>query len=207
MQTLFKGAAGVVALIVLLALLGAFYTVAETEMAIITQFGGPVGEPIREAGLHFKVPFIQTVIRVDKRVLEWDGPPVEMPTKDKLYISVDNFARWRIIDPLLYYTSLRDERSALSRLDDIIGSETRNTVARHELVELIRTTKGRQPARDETLIGDQGFATATLPSVQLGRVKLEEEITRESQAKLKAFGLELLDIRFKRDCGPIDLTT
>ena len=105
------------------------YTVSEVEQVIITQFGKPVGEPVTSAGLKLKLPFIQDVNPIDKRVLEWDGNPSDMPTKDKLYISVDLFARWRITDPLQYFLRLRDERSAQSRLDDILGSETRNAVA------------------------------------------------------------------------------
>ena len=100
------------------------YTVSEVQQAIITQFGKPVGEPVTTAGLKFKVPFIQHVNPIDRRILEWDGNPSDMPIKDKLYISVDLFARWRITDPLQYFLRLRDERSAQSRLDDILGSET-----------------------------------------------------------------------------------
>ncbi|MCK7611724.1 SPFH domain-containing protein [Roseibium sediminicola] len=135
----------------------AVYTVGEIEQAIITQFGKPVGEPITTAGLKLKIPFVQDVNRIDSRVLEWDGNPSDMPTKDKLYISVDLFARWKITDPLQYFLRLRDERSAQSRLDDILGSETRNAVAKHELIEIIRTTKGRTPLRD-TLLTDEELA-------------------------------------------------
>ena len=125
--------------------MSALYTVSEVEQVIITQFGKPVGEPVTTAGLKVKVPFIQEVNPIDKRVLEWDGSPSDMPTKDKLYISVDLFARWRIVDPLQYFLRLRDERSAQSRLDDILGSETRNAVAKHELIEIIRTTRDACP--------------------------------------------------------------
>ena len=102
-------------------LFNAFYTVGEAQQVILTQFGKPVGEPVTEAGLKMKIPFIQDINRIDKRILEWDGNPSDMPTKDKLYIAVDMFARWRIVDPLAYFLRLRDERSALSRLDDILG--------------------------------------------------------------------------------------
>jgi membrane protease subunit HflC len=129
-------------------LTSAIYTVNEVEQVIVTQFGKPVGEPVTTAGLKVKVPFIQEINPIDKRVLEWDGNPSDMPTKDKLYISVDLFARWRITDPLQYFLRLRDERSAQSRLDDILGSETRNAVAKHELIEIIRTTRDRIPLRD-----------------------------------------------------------
>jgi modulator of FtsH protease HflC len=112
-----------------LVLWSSIYTVSEVEQAIITQFGKPVGAPVTTAGLKLKVPFIQDVNLIDKRVLEWDGNPSDMPTKDKLYISVDLFARWRIVDPLQYFLRLQDERSAQSRLDDVLGSETRNAIA------------------------------------------------------------------------------
>jgi len=175
-----------------------FFIVLETEQVIVTQFGKPVGEPITKAGVHFKLPFIQEVHSFEKRVLEWDGPVAEMPTKDKLYIVVDTFGRWRISDPMQFFIRLRDERSAQSRLDDILGSETRNTVARHELVEMIRTTKDRKAAVDDTLVEGSGSVAAGLPPIQFGRVKLEKEITDEARTKLAEFGIELLDVRFKR---------
>lgn len=177
---------------------GIFFIVLETEQVIVTQFGKPVGEPITKAGVHFKLPFIQEVHSFEKRVLEWDGPVAEMPTKDKLYIVVDTFGRWRISDPMQFFIRLRDERSAQSRLDDILGSETRNTVARHELVEMIRTTKDRKAAVDDTLVEGSGSVAAGLPPIQFGRVKLEQEITDEARTKLAEFGIELLDVRFKR---------
>ena len=179
-------------------LLGSMYTVSEVEQAIITQFGKPVGAPVTTAGLKFKVPFIQDVNLIDKRVLEWDGNPSDMPTKDKLYISVDLFARWRIIDPLQYFLRLRDERSAQSRLDDVLGSETRNAVAKHELIEIIRTTKDRVPLRD-TLASDAGRVdVGSLVPIQKGRKLVEQEIFAEAAEKVRVFGIELLDIRFKR---------
>jgi membrane protease subunit HflC len=188
----------VVAVFVLLTISGAFFIVQETEQVIITQFGKPVGAPITEAGLHFKTPFIQDTNFFEKRVLEWDGPEAEMPTKDKLYIVVDTFARWRVSDPMQYFIRLRDERSARSRLDDILGSETRNTVARHELVEMIRTTKDRKAAVDDTMAAGGGTTSGGLPAIQFGRVALEKEITDEARGKLAEFGIELLDLRFKR---------
>jgi modulator of FtsH protease HflC len=179
--------------------MSSFYTVSEVEQAIITQFGEPIGAPVTAAGLKVKVPFIQDVNLIDKRVLEWDGNPTDMPTKDKLYISVDLFARWRIVDPLQYFLRLHDERSAQSRLDDILGSETRNAVAKHELIEIIRTTKDRVPLRDTLLTGagpeqDMG----SLVPIQKGRKIVEQEIFAEAAEKVRVFGVELLDIRFKR---------
>ena len=178
-------------------LISAMYTVSEVEQVIITQFGKPVGDPVTSAGLKFKVPFIQDVNPIDKRILEWDGNPSDMPTKDKLYISVDLFARWRITDPLQYFLRLRDERSAQSRLDDILGSETRNAVAKHELIEIIRTTKDRVPLRDALLTEAERDMGSLVP-IQKGRKQVEEEIFAAAADKVRVFGIELLDIRFKR---------
>jgi membrane protease subunit HflC len=175
------------------------YTVSEVEQMIITQFGKPVGAPVISAGLKLKVPFIQEVNPIDKRVLEWDGSPSDMPTKDKLYISVDLFARWRITDPLQYFLRLRDERSAQSRLDDILGSETRNAVAKHELIEIIRTTKNRTPLRDALLTeAERKLDMGSLVPIQKGRQLVEQEIFAAAAEKVRVFGIELLDIRFKR---------
>jgi membrane protease subunit HflC len=187
----------VIAALIAFYLFNAAYTVSEMEQAIITQFGKPVGEPITEAGLHFKVPFIQSVNRIEKRILEWDGRPNEMPTKDKTYIVVDTFGRWRVRDAKQYFLRLRDERSAQSRLDDILGSETRNAIAKHELIELVRTTKDRQPVRDATIADAPGNIGILFP-INTGRAKIEQEILDRAAAKLTDFGIELLDIRFKR---------
>ncbi len=187
-----------VLLVALLAVSGGFYVVAETEQVVLTQFGRPIGSAVKDAGVHMKVPFIQKVNRLEKRVLGWDGPSTELPTKDKLYIIVDSFGRWRISDPLQFLLRLRDNRTAQSRMDDLIGGEVRNVIARHELVELIRTTKERKPVIDEAIAAAGGSALASLPPIQLGRVALEEEVTRESRGKLAEFGIELLDVRFKR---------
>jgi modulator of FtsH protease HflC len=194
----------VVILIVLglaaLAAMSSLYTVSEVEQAIITQFGEPVGAPVTTAGLKFKVPLIQDVNLIEKRILEWDGNPSDMPTKDKLYVSVDLFARWRIVDPLQYFLRLHDERSAQSRLDDVLGSETRNAVAKHELIEIIRTTRDRVPLRDASLTdgGQQQFDVGSLVPIQKGRKLVEQEIFAEAAEKVRVFGIELLDIRFKR---------
>src|SRR3982750_3765787 len=126
------------------------FVVRQYEDAIVTRFGKAI-RTVTTPGLKIKLPIIDVVQRFDKRILAWDGPPTECPTKDKLYLIVDCFARWRISDPFLYYNRLADERSALSRLDDILGSETRTAVAAHDLVEIIRVTKGRKPLRDEEL--------------------------------------------------------
>ena len=186
--------------IVAFILFNSFYTVGEAQQVILTQFGRPVGDPVTTAGLKMKMPFVQMVNRIDKRILEWDGSPSDMPTKDKLYIAVDLFARWRITDPLQYFLRMRDERSAQSRLDDILGSETRNAVAKHELIEIIRTTKDRVQLKDPTLTdGDTANQTiGMLVPINKGREAVEQEIFKAAAEKIKVFGIELLDIRFKR---------
>jgi modulator of FtsH protease HflC len=174
------------------------YTVNQTEQVIITQFGEPVGKPITEPGLHFKTPFVQTVNTLDKRFLEWDGAPVAIPTRDKTYIHVSTFARWRIEDPKTYFVRLHDERSAQSRLDDILGSETRNAIAKHDLIEIVRTDKNRQPIKDETLKGGATNEIGVLPPIEFGRQKIEEEIKTAAAQKLAEFGITVLDFRIKR---------
>ncbi|CAK0756569.1 Protein HflC [Gammaproteobacteria bacterium] len=178
-------------------LINSIYTVNEIEQVIITQFGKPIADPVTSAGLKFKIPFIQYVNPIEKRVLEWNGNPSDMPTKDKLYISVDLFARWRVTDPLQYFLRLRDEHSAQSRLDDILGSETRNAVAKHELIEIIRTTKDRMPLRDAILTNAERDMGSLVP-IQKGRKQVEQEIFSAAAEKVRVFGIELLDIRFKR---------
>jgi len=185
-------------LILLLVLSGAFYVVDQTEQVIITQFGQPVGKAITEPGLHFKIPFAQDVNVLDKRFLEWDGAPVAIPTRDKTYIRVATFARWRIDDPKTYFIRLHDERSAQSRLEDIIGSETRNSIAKHDLIEIVRSDKNRQPLRDETLKGGPTGTIGVLPAIQFGRQNIEDEIRTTAAQKLAEFGIIVLDFRIKR---------
>ncbi len=188
------------ALAALRIVLGCFFAVYQTEQVIITQFGKPVGEPITDPGLHFKLPIVQMVNRIDKRFLEWEGAPVAIPTRDKTYIHVDTFARWRIDDAKTYFVRLHDERSAQSRLEDILGSETRNAVAKHDLIEIVRTDKDRKPLRDEVLKNvPTGLGTiGVLPPIQYGRSKIEAEIKSKAAVKLSEFGIELLDVRLKR---------
>ena len=189
----------IVVAIGLIVLSGAAYTVNMREQVVITQFGEPKGDPVTEAGLKFKIPFIQKVNSFDKRILEWDGLVEQMPTKEKTLIMVDTYARWQISDPLKYFQVLRDERSAQSRLDDILGSETRNTIAKHELIEVIRTTQGRVPEQSEVVAeGDTTGVIGVLPPISRGRSALESDIYETSKVKLEEYGIKLLDVRFKR---------
>lgn len=196
-------------LVILLALgvvlSSSLYTVSETEQVVITQFGMPVGDPVKTAGLHWKTPFIQTVNSIDKRVLEWDGPSANMTTKDKVIIVVDVFGRWEIADPLVFFRQLTDERRAQSRLDDILGSETRIVIAKHDFIEAVRTTKDRKAVRDVANTTTAGSAPSSadsrigvLPPITRGRVELEAEILKNAAPKVESYGIKLLDVRFKR---------
>ena len=172
----------------------AAYTVSETEQVIITQFGEPVGEPVVSPGLHFKIPFIQRTNVFEKRFLEWDGNPNQVPTRDKRFIWVDTYARWRIVDPLLFFQRLRDERGAQSRLDDILDGETRNAVARHDLIELVRSSN-RDP--EDVLIESEEEA-AILEEIARGRREVTRQILETAASRTADLGIELLDLRFKR---------
>lgn len=176
------------------ALFSSLYVVNETEQVIITQLGDPVGGAVTTPGLHFKVPFIQKVNRFDKRFLEWDGDADEFTTRDKRFIFVDTMARWHITDPLLFFQRLRDERGAQSRLDDILDGETRNAVANHELVEIVRTSN-REPERDPSL-PEAEFQE--FEDIALGRDKIRREILTAARSRTSDLGIEILDLRLKR---------
>ena len=184
----------VLLLIVLFVLGGSVYTVSEIDQAIITRFGEPVGEPVTEPGLHFKLPFIETANMFERRFLEWDGFRNQVPTRDRRFIWVDTYARWRITDPLLFFQRLRDERGAQSRLDDILDGETRNAVARHDLIEIVRTSN-REPLDTATT----GLEEAeVLTPISIGRKEITEEILAAAAAAVGDLGIELLDLQFKR---------
>jgi len=183
----------VLAAVVLIVILNAFYVVNEYDQVIITQFGKPVGSVHDHPGLQAKIPFVQKVNRFDKRFLEWDGDPNQLPTKDKRFIYVDTYARWQITDPLLFFQRLRDERGAQTRLDDILDGETRNAIANHELVELIRTTN-RTPEQSETIPED----ISVLENITFGREQIRQQVLAAAQSRTTDLGIEILDIRFKR---------
>ncbi len=180
--------------LILVVLSSATYQVHETNQVIITQFGQPIGDAKTEPGLHFKVPFIQKTNYFEKRFLEWDGSPNQVPTKDKRFIWVDTYARWRIVDPLRFFERLRDERGAQSRLDDILDGETRNSVARYDLIELVRSNN-RNP--DDVLVESEEEA-AILEGIEMGRGQIAAEILATSAQRTADFGIELLDLRLKR---------
>lgn len=182
------------AVVVLILLSSSTYQVAETEQVIITQFGEPRGNPIGDPGLHFKVPFIQRVNVFEKRFLEWDGSANQMPTKDKRFIWVDMYARWRITDPLKFFQRLRDERGAQSRLDDILDGETRNAVASYDLIELVRSSN--RPV--ETIPIESEEERIVLEQIAKGRRAIAAGILEAARARTLDLGIEVLDIRLKR---------
>jgi modulator of FtsH protease HflC len=188
---------GFVCLVIFIILRGSMYTVSEKEITIITQFGKPIGEPISKAGLYFKAPLIQEVNRLEKRVVEWDGPATEMPTKDKTYIEIDTFARWKISDPGAYFIAVGNERTAQSRLDDIIGSELRASIARHELIEVVRSDKART-LKESAEKNPSDKSVSNLKPIQRGRIDIEKDVFGAASGKLKSWGIELLDVKLKR---------
>jgi membrane protease subunit HflC len=181
-------------LVGVLTLWSASFTVNEAEQVILTQFGRPVGKPITKPGLHFKAPFIQETHTFDRRFLEWDGERNQVPTRDKRFIWVDSYARWRISDPLKFFQRLKDENGAQTRLDDILDGETRNAIASHDLVEVVRSTN-RVPSQDESQTVEE---QVTLEPIKVGREKIRAEILAKAKARTEDLGIEILDVRLKR---------
>jgi len=192
MKQLTIGLVLAVVLLAVLALGGTFYVVPETHQVVITMFGKPIGQPVTTPGLKVKMPFFQTANYFDKRFLEWDGDPNQIPTEDKRFIWVDSYARWRITDPLLFFQRLRDERGAQSRLDDILDGETRNTIAKHKLIEIVRTSN-RELAKSTEMPTEE-----TAEKITYGRVVLEKEVLDNAAKRTADLGIEILDFRFKR---------
>lgn len=183
-----------IGLLALILVSDAVFIVDETKQVVITQFGNPIGNPVTSPGLHAKLPLIQKANFFDKRFLEWDGDANQMPTRDKRFIWVDTYARWRINDPLRFFQRLRDERGAQSRLDDILDGETRNAVARHDLVEVVRSSN-RPP---EAILVDSEEETAILQAIAKGRQAITDDILKEASRRTADLGIELIDLRIKR---------
>jgi modulator of FtsH protease HflC len=187
-------------LIIILFLSGTIYIIPETEQAVITQFGKPIGNAKTKAGLHFKLPFVQETHFFDKRLLEWDGDPNQIPTKDKKYIWIDTTARWKIVNPLLFLQSVGSEIGAQSKLDDIINSATRDAITGHLLIEAVRNSnriieekeKKKVDTKNEVLIDH------TLDPIYSGRAKLEAAILKKAQELAPKYGIALIDVRIKR---------
>jgi membrane protease subunit HflC len=167
----------------------------EAEQAIITQFGKPIGD-VAQPGLHVKIPFVQKVTRFERRILKWDGAPNQIPTKDKRFIWIDTTARWRIKDPLLFYTTVATERGALSRLDDILDSVVRDAVSGRLLVELVRGSDYKAQNKAEEQFEVEGVVVPTEELV--GREEIMANILDKARANTPDYGIELLDVQIKR---------
>jgi membrane protease subunit HflC len=172
--------------------------VKEGEQIVLTEFGRPIGQPIVDAGLKIKTPFIQDVHRFEKRILEWDGSPNQIPTKDKKFIWLDTTARWRIKDALQFYQALGTEELAHSRLDDIIDSAARDLVTAQLLIEVVRNSNRVLDPDREVLEDEEGQSDEPLEEIQIGREKITQLIREKAQEALPRFGIELIDVQIKR---------
>lgn len=186
----------IVVLAVIILFSGFAYVVDETKQVVITRFGKPVREPVKDAGLHFKIPFIEDANFFNKNLLEWDGDPGQMPTKDKTFIWVDTFARWKISNPLTFFETVGNEMSGQSKLDNIIESATRNLITSHHLIEAVRNSNRKL---DISEIGvDETIKEIVIKPIEIGREKLSGAIMDQAKPKLAEFGIELVDVRIKR---------
>ncbi|WP_194775458.1 protease modulator HflC [Pararhodonellum marinum] len=183
----------IIAAVAMLLLSNSIYVLDETKQAIVTQFGKPVGEPRTQPGLNYKVPFLHKVQFFEKRYLEWDGDRNQVPTKDKKFIFVDTYARWEITNPLQFFIRLRDERSAQSRLDDILDGETRNAIASNDLLDLVRSTN-----RDPEITEDFMEEIEVLEDISVGRAAIEKIVLEKANERTSDLGVRVLDFRFKR---------
>lgn len=199
-------------IIAVLAFIGAntsLFVVDEGRQAIITEFGKPVGNPITEAGLHFKVPFVQEIRYVDKRILSWDGYPNQIPTKDKKFIKVDTTARWRVVDALKFIQTVRNESGAKARLDTILDSATRNVISSNNLVESVRNSNSiidviekqkaeldKRKADGETIVEEE--ISGDIEKITLGRERLSQLIVERADSELAALGIKLVDVQLRR---------
>ncbi len=186
----------VLIVIFLIILNNALFTVDETKQAIITQFGDPIGSPITNAGLHFKIPFIQKATLFDKRIMEWDGDTNQIPTKDKKYLLVDTFARWRIVDPLKFYQSVNNERNALGRLDDIIDGVTRDFISENLLIEVVRNSNRVMAISTEA--EEEALIEADSLKIEQGRMAITNAILLKVQEIVPQYGIEIEDMRIKQ---------
>jgi membrane protease subunit HflC len=183
------------AVVVLFILIDAVYIVTETNQVIITQFGEPIGGATTKPGVHFKMPFIQKTNYFEKRWLEWDSDPTQIPTRDKKYIWVETYCRWRISDPLVYFQRVGDERGAQSRLDDIVDGVTRNQIAKYDLIEIVRSSNRAFEISEDASALD---ISAVTTKIETGREKISHAILVEAESITPQFGVEIRDVRIKR---------
>ncbi|MCK4351458.1 MAG: protease modulator HflC, partial [Candidatus Krumholzibacteria bacterium] len=183
--------------IILIVVFNTFYKISEYEQAIITQFGKPIGGAVTRAGLHVKVPFIHTLHRFEKRILIWDGSADQIPTAGKKYIWLDTTARWKIVDPLLFYQSVGNITGAMTRLDDIIDSAARDIISSHLLIEAVRNTN--HILEQEPMDPEESEEVETvLERIEMGREELTKYILTIARELVPQYGIELLDVQIKR---------
>ncbi len=192
MKTGKLAAIAVLAFLGFIVLTNSIYVVDMTQQVVITQFGKPIGDPVKEPGFKLRIPFIQKVNVFDKRVLEWDGSPRQVPTRDKRYIWVDTFARWRIIDPLKFMQSVTDEIGAHARLDDIIDAVTRDLLTSHDLIEVVRNTNR------EMATSDLDVPREALEAIMVGRSAITRLVFERAAEQMPRYGIELIDVEIKR---------
>ena len=191
----------VITLAVLIIGFSSIYIINETEQAVVTQFGKPVGGAITKAGIHFKTPIVQTVIKFDKRILEWDGAANAIPTLDNKYIKINAFARWRISDALQFYKSAKNEMLAQSRLDDILDGALRDEVANRTMVEIVRSTNRVMVIQDvESSSVNVNDGMRDDLSLKGARLVIIENILESVSKRLidLNMGIEILDVQLKR---------
>lgn len=201
----------VLAIVVGIPLMSSAFIVNEGTQAVITQFGRPIGNPVTSAGIHFKVPFIQSVQFVDKRILTWDGYPNQIPTRDKKYIIVDTTARWQVRDALKFIQTLQNERGAKARLDAILDSITRDTISDHNLVEAVRNTNSildyieakkvesqKKVSAGVVLVAEEEEITGEIEKIQIGRENLSSLIAKRATEELSQFGILIIDVQLRR---------
>ncbi len=193
----FKGIIIGILAVALFTVFASAYVVDETEQVVVTQFGKVVGQPVIKPGLNFKVPFIQKATYFPKNLQSWDGDPGEVPTKDKVYIWVDIFAMWKIVDPVKYFQTVNNMTTALGRLDDIIGPSMRNLVTSYRLVESVRNSN-RPMDTFEALEKQEGQKVASQYNIMKGRTRITRLMMAQAQPKLEKFGIKLEDIKIKR---------
>ncbi|HAR41354.1 MAG TPA: protease modulator HflC [Bdellovibrionales bacterium] len=206
-----------IAAIVILTVLGiaatlsAAYVVPEGRQAVITQFGRPIGTPVTSAGIHVKMPFIQDVQYVDKRIMTWDGFPNQIPTRDKKYILVDTTARWRIHDALKFIQTVQNERGAKARIDAILDAIVRDTISNHNLVEAVRNSNKileyievkaeearKRVASGTLLVAEEEEITGEIEKIQTGRENLSGMIAKKAEDELRDFGITVIDVQIRR---------
>ncbi|HJX34031.1 MAG TPA: protease modulator HflC [Desulfatiglandales bacterium] len=186
----------ILVIVLLIAFFLSAYIVDETEQVIITQFGRPIGDAKKEPGLKFRVPLIQKANYFPKNLLAWDGDPGQIPTLDKTFIWVDSFARWKIVDPLKFFQTVKDVQGAYTRLDDILDSAIRNLVTSYPLLETVRKSNRKLDTYEAGL--EEGGGEVILADVTTGREKIVDSIMKQAQPKLDKFGIELVDVKIKR---------